>query len=404
MILAWIQNSVVQGNRSQAKWTLNEPVPAIHTLCAVAFAFLLVHRGAAAQSIETLQVQRNDSQSKTIVYNRHVWFDSRDRLFHVQDFFTNNQIQMDATYSALNKLIKEDYQCNFHGNTKEGEYREWYENGNPRYIGRFKRGRFDGICTEFSRDGRRETETHWKEGQLHGRARFWTNAQTPPLVLEFKNGVNQNPQKAQYAYFAYTPTNYDASPDRQWPLFIYLHGGSDRGTNLNKLFAAGVPDQIYRGRQFPFIVTAPQCPPLLRWTTDDWFETFYREVTTKYRVDTNRVYLTGVSLGGEGTWYLAAKYPHLFAAIAPISGFTSRTAVIDERRKRLARLPIWAFHGELDLVVPVEETRRMVAPLKARNSELKFTSDPAAGHWVHWSVYPGDELYEWFLQHERHQP
>lgn len=172
---------------------------------------------------------------------------------------------------------------------------------------------------------------------------------------------------------------------------------------MNKLFAAGVPDQIYRGRQFPFVVAAPQCPPLLRWTTDDWFETFYREVTTKYRVDTNRVYLTGVSLGGEGTWYLATTYPTWFAAIAPISGFTSRTAVIDERRKRLARLPIWAFHGELDLVVPVEETRRMVDRLKARNSEFKFTSDPTAGHWVHWSVYPEDELYEWFLQHERHQ-
>jgi pimeloyl-ACP methyl ester carboxylesterase len=392
MILNWIQNTRAQGNRGQSSRR------AIGGYSVVALAILLVVSGAAAQSIEELQVQRNLSQSKTIVYSRHVRFDPKDGLYHVQDFFTNGQIQMDATYSALNKSIKEDYQCNYRGNTKEGVYREWYENGNPSFIGRFKRGRFDGTCTEFSMDGRKEVEAIWKEGQLNGQARFWTNAEAPPLILQFRKGVTQHPRKAKYAYFAYTPTNYDVVPDRKWPLLIYLHGGSDRGTNLNQLFAAGVPDQIYRGRQFPFIVAAPQCPRLLRWTTDDWFETFYREVTAKYRVDTNRVHLTGVSLGGEGTWYLAAKYPTLFAAIAPISGFSSRTSVIDKNREQLARLPVWAFHGELDLVVPVEETRRMVGIL---NSDSKSTIDPATGHWVHWSVYPGVELYEWFLQHER---
>jgi predicted peptidase len=148
-------------------------------------------------------------------------------------------------------------------------------------------------------------------------------------------------------------------------------------------------------------VVAPQCPALLRWSTDDWFGAFYEEITAKYRVDKNRVYLTGVSLGGEGTWYLAAKYSDLFAAIAPISGFTSRTTLIDENLKNLARLPTWAFHGELDLVVPVEETRRMIEQLKGRNSRLKFTIEPSAGHWIHWSVYPGHELYDWFLEYDK---
>jgi predicted peptidase len=167
------------------------------------------------------------------------------------------------------------------------------------------------------------------------------------------------------------------------------------------VYSSGVPDQIYRGREFPFIVVAPQCPALLRWSTDDWFGTFFKEVTTKYRVDKNRVYLTGVSLGGEGTWYLAAKYPDLFTAIAPISGFTSRTTLIDKNVGKLAGLPIWAFHGELDLVVPVEETMRIIEQLKDRNSKLKFTIEPNVGHWMHWSVYPGDELYDWFLKHDK---
>ena len=241
----------------------------------------------------------------------------------------------------------------------------------------------------------------WKAGMLHGTARFWTEEGNPPLVLEFKNGVNQTPRKVEYKYLAYTPKGYEDFPEKQWPIIIYLHGGSDRGTDLKKVYSSGVPDQIYRGREFPFLVVAPQCPALLRWSTDDWFGTFYKEVTAKYRVDKNRVYLTGVSLGGEGVWYLAAKYPDLFAAIAPISGFTSRTTFIDKNLKSLVRLPIWAFHGDLDLVVPVEETRRMIEQLKGQNPRLKFTFEPSAGHWIHWSVYPGDELYDWFLTYDK---
>jgi len=358
-------------------------------------------QSSGSQPTEILRVQRDLSKSKTIVYVRHVRFDEKDRLYHVQDFFENGQIQMDATYSALNKHIKEDYQCNYSSNTKEGEYREWYENGNLRYMGRFKHGREEGMCTEFSSDGQKETEAVWKKGRLNGTARFWTEVGNPPLVLKFRGGVSQTPRKIKYAYLAYTPKRYEDLPEKQWPMIIYLHGGSDRGTNLTKVYSSGVPDQIYRGRELPFIVVAPQCPPLLRWSTDDWFESFYNEVIAKYRVDTNRVYLTGVSLGGEGTWYLAAKYPYLFAAIAPISGFTSRTSFIEKNLKNLAGLPIWAFHGERDLVVPVEETQRMVEQLKYRNSRLKLTIEPEVGHWIHWSVYPGDELYEWLLSYNR---
>lgn len=353
------------------------------------------------QPAEVLCVQRSLSKSKTIVYVRHIRFDEKDQLYHVQDFFESGQIQMDATYSALNKLVKEDYQCNYRGSTKDGQYREWYENGNLRYIGHFRHGLEEGPCTEFSSNGQKEMEAVWNKGKLSGMARFWTEAGNPPLVLRFRSGINLTVRKVKYAYLACTPKGYEELPEKQWPMIIYLHGGSDRGTNLAKLYSSGIPDQIYRGRELPFIVVAPQCPSFLRWSTDDWFDSFYHEVLAKYRVDTDRVYLTGVSLGGEGTWYLAAKYPDLFAAIAPISGFSSRTAFIEKNLKNLERLPIWAFHGESDLVVPVEETRRMVDKLKNRNPRLKFTFEPEVGHWIHWSVYPGDALYEWFLSHTR---
>jgi len=353
------------------------------------------------QPTELLRVERAISNSKTIVYVRHVRFDEEDRLYHVRDFFENGQIQMDAAYSALDRRIKEDFQCNYGGNTKEGDYREWYENGTLRYKGRFEHGLEEGLCTEFSSDGRKETEAFWKRGRLHGAARFWIEAGQPPLVLTFRDGVNLTPRKVRYAYLAHTPKGYGDDPAKRWPLVIYLHGGSDRGTDLTKVYSSGIPDQLYRGREFPFIVVAPQCPALLRWSTDDWFEAFFEEVTSKYRVDEDRVYLTGVSLGGEGTWYLAAKYPERFAAIAPMSGFTSRTTFIDENLKNLERMPIWAFHGERDLVVPVGETQRMIDRLKDRNPRLKYTLEPDVGHWIHWTVYPGEALYEWLLNQDR---
>jgi dienelactone hydrolase len=90
---------------------------------------------------------------------------------------------------------------------------------------------------------------------------------------------------------------------------------------------------------------APQCPEHLRWSTDDWFETFYKEATTLYRIDAARVYLTGPSLGGSGTWYIAARYPLTFAAIAPISGFTSHLDYIDKNIGEISStLPVFFAH------------------------------------------------------------
>jgi len=146
---------------------------------------------------------------------------------------------------------------------------------------------------------------------------------------------------------------------------------------------------------------APQCPQHLRWSTDDWFENFFAEATAKYRIDADRVYVTGPSLGGSGTWYLAARYPRTFAAIAPISGFTSHLDDIDRNIDRLLSIPIWAFHGKLDTTVPFEETERIVARLEGRHPDLRFSAEPEAGHSIHWQVYPGQEIYDWLLQHHR---
>ncbi|MBK7259529.1 MAG: prolyl oligopeptidase family serine peptidase [Ignavibacteriae bacterium] len=146
---------------------------------------------------------------------------------------------------------------------------------------------------------------------------------------------------------------------------------------------------------------APQCPEHLRWSTDDWFENFYKEANTSFRIDADRVYLTGPSLGGSGTWYIAARYPEKFAAVVSISGFTSTLSYIDENIDKLLDMPVWAFHGRLDTVVPFEETERIVKRLERRNRNLRFSAEPDVGHEIHWQVYPGQDIYDWFLRQDK---
>ena len=371
------------------------------TRIAAALTILLCLGHAQAQEAETYLLRQAVSNRETIVYRRVIQFDGQTRLFHVRDYYESGQLQMDAFYSSFDRQVKEDYQCNYRSNTKEGAYTEWYPNGRTRFTGHFKRGLVNGAGTAFYESGQKEAEENRLNGQLHGRVRYWSENGDLQFESTFDHGMNQHRRNVSYRYVSYIPKDYEADGTRKWPLVIYLHGGSDRGTDLKKLYSSGIPDQVYRGREFPFVMLAPQCPEHLRWSTDDWFESFYKEATAKYRIDTDRIYLTGPSLGGSGTWYLAARYPGTFAAIAPLSGFTSHLDYIDRNIDKLLDIPIWAFHGKLDTVVPFEETERLVRRLEGRNRNVKFSAEPDLGHWIHWQVYPGREIYDWLLQHDR---
>jgi len=356
---------------------------------------------AFCQNSDTILLYYAKSKGDTIVYKRIISFNSKTKIYEVRDFYKNGQIQMKASYSSLDKFIKEDYQCNYWSNTKEGRYQQWYYNGQIQYDGYFKKGKRNGICSEWYLNGQKEAEEQWKNGQQNGRTRYWAENGELQYDLYFTHGENNNQKTVRYNYLTYLPESYNLDTLQHWPLIIYLHGGSDRGTNLKKLYSSGIPDQIYRGRKFPFIVISPQCPLSIRWETDNWFEPLYKEITHKYRIDTNRIYLTGYSLGGSGTWYLATKYPERFAAIAPMSGFTSHNEFISRNVGRLKDMPVWAFHGKMDMTVHYEETESIVKKLQKKNEHLKFTSEPTVGHWIHWLVYPKQELYDWFLSHDK---
>jgi pimeloyl-ACP methyl ester carboxylesterase len=342
-----------------------------------------------AQETETYVLRQAVSNRQTIVYTRVIGFDDRKRLLHVRDYYEDGQIQMDAFYSSFDKRVKEDYQCNYRSNTKEGPYTQWHRNGRVKFDGHFVRGRLNGPSTDWYENGQKEAEQNWLDGQLHGRVRYWSDKGELQFDSTFEHGLNQHRRNVSYRYLSYLPKDYEANPVMKWPLVIYLHGGSDRGTDLKKLYSSGIPDQVYRGREFPFIMLAPQCPEHLRWST------------ALYRIDVDKVYLTGPSLGGSGTWYIAARYHEIFAAIAPISGFTSHLDDIDRNIDKLVDMPVWAFHGKLDTVVPFEETERIVKKLEGKNRNLRFSAEPEVGHWIHWQIYPGQEIYNWLLRYDK---
>src|SRR6266542_98610 len=155
---------------------------------------------------------------------------------------------------------------------------------------------------------------------------------------------------------------------------------------------------------FPFIVVSPQCPSGERWH-DDVLLALLDDVIAKLKVDTNRIYLTGLSMGGYGSWSLGIKYPERFAAIAPICGGGETIDVLLTSRQKSAALKslgVWAFHGAKDPVVKLEESERMIAALKkAGVKEAELTVYPEAQHDSWTETYSNEKLYEWFLRHQR---
>jgi predicted peptidase len=200
-------------------------------------------------------------------------------------------------------------------------------------------------------------------------------------------------------YLLFLPRGYDANADKRWPLILFLHGAGERGTNLWLVAKHGPPKIDTAETNFPFIVVSPQCPEGKIWS-NDLLLALLDDVENKYAVDTHRVYLTGLSMGGFGTWSLGLSHPEKFAAIAPICGGGEFITPLLADKAKLASLPVWAFHGAKDPVVPVEESERMVALLKKHGvTEVKFTAYPEAQHDCWTETYANPELFEWFLKH-----
>jgi predicted peptidase len=198
-------------------------------------------------------------------------------------------------------------------------------------------------------------------------------------------------------YLLYVPKNY--SEDKAWPLVVFLHGVGERGANPDKVKALGLPRLIAEGRDFEFIVVSPQCPPDKWWVgLDSHVIALIDETMDRYNVDKNRVYLTGLSMGGYGTWSIGAGYAERFAAIAPICGGGQPFLA-----NKLKDVPVWAFHGAKDNVVPLSESQRMVDAINAAGGSAKLTIYPEAGHDSWTQTYANPEFYTWLLSHSRNK-
>ncbi len=202
-------------------------------------------------------------------------------------------------------------------------------------------------------------------------------------------------KKVRYNYLTFLPENYDSLSSELLPVIFYLHGRSVSGTDINRIKRYGLPYFLDKGKKLDFIVVAPQCPWGKNWASENWFDTIYAEISAQHRIDPSRVYLTGMSLGGFGTWELANRYPHIFAAIAPLCGGAK-----DEWAENLTHLPIWVFHGAKDKLVSVVRSDRMVEALKAHEAPVVYSRLAGKGHDIH-RVYNDDNLYEWFKSFTR---
>lgn len=214
-----------------------------------------------------------------------------------------------------------------------------------------------------------------------------TPGDSSPLIKE---------KSKTYPYLAYLPDGYDKAKAKVWPLIIYLHGSSCKGNNLDRLKKYGPPFYLERGMNVDAIVISPQCPSNKNWTAGAWFESFYKELKDKYNIDPSRVYLTGMSLGGFGTWDIASRYPEYFAAIMPLCG-GGQTRMVET----LKDMPTWVFHGEVDKKVSLKRSEQMVGALQEIGSRPKFSVLKGQGHGIQ-KVYSDQTIYKWLLsQHKQ---
>ncbi|MGH7528997.1 MAG: alpha/beta hydrolase-fold protein [Gemmatimonadales bacterium] len=222
----------------------------------------------------------------------------------------------------------------------------------------------------------------------------------------------------QQRYQVYVPAEYPGAG--RWPVILFLHGAGERGTDRLLPTAVGLAPAIRQNpRRFPAIVVFPQVPPDSQWVgaPAEVAMLALRRTLREFQVDSTRVYLTGLSMGGHGVWYLAYRYPEVFAAAVPICGWVTElprfrgsvpvvpdadsAAALAALARRLARLPLWIFHGEMDPVVPVIASRAPAAALQPLSTVVRYTEYLGLGHDVWDAVYASDAFTRWLFAQRR---
>lgn len=217
-------------------------------------------------------------------------------------------------------------------------------------------------------------------------------AQTTTVTVE-RDG---KPQQVELRYWLFLPQSYDKQQGKL-PLLLFLHGAGERGTDLEAVKKHGPPLLVEKQPDFGFIVVSPQCPKDTRWNSAEMVK-LVEHVANTYRVDRQRMYVTGLSMGGSGTWSLLAEQPGLFAAGIPICGRGDLASV-----PQLAKTPIWAVIGGKDKADLVAQNQALVTALEKAGGKIKFTLYPEAGHNSWTETYNNPAVYEWLLEQKNDQ-
>jgi predicted peptidase len=204
-----------------------------------------------------------------------------------------------------------------------------------------------------------------------------------------KTFIGKYEKPVKLNYLLYLPKDYEQK--EKHPLMLFLHGAGERGDNLDLVKVHGPARLVNEGKDFPFIIVSPQCPLNKRWEPADLIA-LLDYIIANYKADENRIYVTGLSMGGNGTWKLAAEIPERLAAIIPICGWGDPFAAA-----MMGKLPVWVFHGAKDVVVPISSSEAMVESIKRAGGDVKFTIYPEANHDSWTETYNNPEIYEWLL-------
>jgi predicted peptidase len=199
-------------------------------------------------------------------------------------------------------------------------------------------------------------------------------------------------------YLLYLPNGYLKRRRYRWPLLLFLHGSGECGDDPEMVRRHGPPRRCDERDDLPFIVLSPQSARDDHWSLPV-LDAVLNHVLRRYRVDEERIALTGLSFGGYGAWSMGIKHPDRFCCIAPVCGGGD-----PERVGVLQHVPVWVFHGENDGNVPIEESQVMVDALRTAGGDVRFTVYTDAEHGVWTTTYANPELYDWFLRHRRPQP
>ena len=199
-----------------------------------------------------------------------------------------------------------------------------------------------------------------------------------------------------FGYVKYLPRDYDES--KKYPLVIFLHGAGERGDDLDHAMRHGYMKYVREeGKEYPFIFVAPQCPNGKYWGCyTESLLAFLEDICSTLPVDRERVYLTGLSMGGTGTFMLAMAAPEKFAAIAPVCG-----SGIYWYGEMLVDIPVFMYHGDCDDIVPIQGSIEMLNSINKRGGNAKLTILYGVGHEAWEAAYAGDELANWLLRHKK---